>query len=128
MCLRPEFIGARPADYESPPPLWMIGKCQLDWPDGDTRNQCENPVPDSSLQSIVPVTDHETGLPYRNIFCLICNQISSTYIEKWGMKLVCDVPLQLPEKEILDKLKSHNCSIIFQEPRNSNVELCFLPP
>ena len=114
VCVKPEYIWNKPKSYRSPTETWLIGKCDPGASNDENRKKCENPEPDSSLQSLVPVTDIDRNEHYRNIFCAACNYHHKTSdLRSWKIRLQCDDEVELPEQDT-KVLESKYCSIAFE--------------
>ena len=99
------------------PSVFMVSKCPSSY-DGDyTRASCENPGPELSLDTVLPVTDY--GQHYRNIYCARCNGImDGDALPRWGLKLHCMQYLKLKEYDLLQNIARHRCNILFMPPPN----------
>ncbi|XP_078679466.1 uncharacterized protein LOC144915098 [Branchiostoma floridae x Branchiostoma belcheri] len=74
------------------PSFWLVADCPDQWADDFTRDQCLKQV-DPSLPSDVvyrmPVKDVATEIPYRNIFCALCNDVTMTNVSVFNSVLMC---------------------------------------
>ncbi|XP_078603922.1 uncharacterized protein LOC144877752 [Branchiostoma floridae x Branchiostoma japonicum] len=87
--------------------FWMVADCPDDWTDDVTRDQClkdADPFNPNHLVYRVPVYVEESSIriqnisnvvPYRNIFCAICNNVSSTDVTMWDSYFQCSGLLNL---------------------------------
>lgn len=95
----PDYSPFVPAQCESVPtynePLCMVSKCSEFWPAlSSVRIFCEN-VRHDAIFSDVPVTDVDSGITYRNIFCAECNMVLR--YELWTKIVECDYLMPKPE-------------------------------
>ena len=119
-CITPEFVTRPPANYTSPPPLWMVTQCDHG-NDQATKEMCENVKTPTPLEYTIPVTDLETGVIYRNTFCAKCNGIVNKNLLLWDMSIECDESLQLPDRNIITQMEGQNCSAVFEPLINEAV-------
>ncbi|XP_078620270.1 uncharacterized protein LOC144887143 [Branchiostoma floridae x Branchiostoma japonicum] len=86
---------------------WMIADCPDGWTDDVTRDQClkqADPFNPGDLVYRMPVVDTSTlvgsglgsgAVPYRNIFCAMCNNVSLTEVAMWEAVVECSGLLNL---------------------------------
>ncbi|XP_035679390.1 uncharacterized protein LOC118417781 [Branchiostoma floridae] len=75
----------------------MVADCPDEWTDDVTRDKClkqVDPFNPSELFHRMPVED-ASKIPYRNIFCAICNNVSLTETITWESKVECTGMLDL---------------------------------
>ncbi|XP_066269404.1 uncharacterized protein [Branchiostoma lanceolatum] len=71
---------------------WLVGDCPDDWADDVTRQQCIKDVDSfnpSDLTYRMPVQEVSTSVPYKNIFCAFCNNISLADVVAWDSTVEC---------------------------------------
>ncbi|XP_078621299.1 uncharacterized protein LOC144887773 [Branchiostoma floridae x Branchiostoma japonicum] len=76
---------------------WMVADCPDEWTDDVTRDKClkqVDPFNPSELVHRMPVED-ASKIPYRNIFCAICNNVSLTETIPWESQVECTGILEL---------------------------------
>ncbi|XP_078620802.1 uncharacterized protein LOC144887441 [Branchiostoma floridae x Branchiostoma japonicum] len=84
-------------DTEKKESYWMVVDCPDEWTDGVTRDKClkqVDPFDPSELVYRMPVED-ASKIPYRNIFCAICNNVSLTETIPWESQVECTGMLDL---------------------------------
>ncbi|XP_078578144.1 uncharacterized protein LOC144863056 [Branchiostoma floridae x Branchiostoma japonicum] len=84
---------------------WMVANCPDEWTDDVTRDQClkqADPFNPSDLVYRMPVEDNSgrvqagsNAVPYRNIFCAICNNVSLAHVSVWESQVECSGLLNL---------------------------------
>ncbi|XP_066264356.1 uncharacterized protein [Branchiostoma lanceolatum] len=84
------------------PSYWMVADCPDEWTDDFTRDQCLKQVDPFSLSDTVyriPVNDNSSyQLPYRNIFCALCNNVAMTEVLVQVSQPVCSGQLNSSEQ------------------------------
>ncbi|XP_062600030.1 uncharacterized protein LOC134261621 [Saccostrea cucullata] len=101
---------------------FMISKCSKAYNNTEIKNLCEND--NKHYLSLIPVTDKDTSVTYKNYFCFLCvvpdsNYIQNhTYLVPWTISLACpkiwnfkrEASLEL----IIQNVDSRNCQLNFQ--------------
>ncbi|XP_078594922.1 uncharacterized protein LOC144872519 [Branchiostoma floridae x Branchiostoma japonicum] len=67
---------------------WMVASCPEGYPANKVRTLCE--APDGSTDDLLleaPVVENVTGVPFRNMFCGICN--GAQYMVTWETRVLC---------------------------------------
>ncbi|XP_066271558.1 uncharacterized protein [Branchiostoma lanceolatum] len=70
-------------DWQS---YWLVADCPDEWTDDVTRGQCLQQVDTFSPSDTVyriPVVEHGSYIPYRNIFCALCNNVTVAEASFW---------------------------------------------
>ncbi|XP_078700891.1 uncharacterized protein LOC144927377 [Branchiostoma floridae x Branchiostoma belcheri] len=78
--------------YDKGRSYWLVADCPDDWMDDATRDQClkqTDPYNPADLVYRMPVQDSSTSISYRNIFCALCNNVSTEEFITWNFKPVC---------------------------------------
>jgi hypothetical protein len=72
--------------------VWMIQKCPLNWPSGNTKFDCENPPNNFSFPVVkyLPVVG-ENNITYRNKYCAVCHGI--TRYSSWNIQILTYITL-----------------------------------
>ena len=66
----------------------LISVCNSSSPDPTIRELCENPNVDAYLDTLFPVIDASSQLPYRNQYCAMCNEYAELdKISRWDMDI-----------------------------------------
>ncbi len=73
--------------------LWIVTRCQPNWPDDIFRTKCEAPldnldISSPDLYSYLPVLGHD-NTTFRNMYCAICNGVRK--LEPWPLYTVTRV-------------------------------------
>ena len=75
-CVLPQYLANEQSDfYGEGKYCWMITRCGPDYPNDKNRDLCENPGLDGTPESLVPITDPQSHVRYRNIYCYYCNRV-----------------------------------------------------
>ncbi|XP_035660817.1 uncharacterized protein LOC118405426 [Branchiostoma floridae] len=93
----PGFSRGFTRENENKESYWMVADCPGEWTDDVTRDKClrqVDPFNPSELVYRMPVED-TSNVPYRNIFCAICNNVSLTETILWMSKVECTGMLAL---------------------------------
>ena len=125
-CVTPEYVVRKPKDYKSPKSEWMISRCEQVPYDAEIIEKCENPEFDTSLKSLIPVTDTTSHIIYRNVFCTQCNTVTGATFKSWGVKIGCDGNFA-PAKNMLDEMYKAQCTINFIRVDNTLLRHCDKP-
>ena len=97
----------------------MVAKCAEENLDDPNKRYCENPGVDGDIESIVPVTDFDREIHYRNMYCAFCNgQYDTLDFGKWKLEIHCHEVIPLTVVNLLATLKDKKCNIIFRLPDN----------
>eukprot|EP00058_Branchiostoma_floridae_P021250 XP_002606740.1 hypothetical protein BRAFLDRAFT_82379 [Branchiostoma floridae] len=67
---------------------WMVASCPQGYPASKVRTLCE--APDGSTGDLLleaPVVENGTGVPFRNMFCGICN--GAQHMVTWETRVLC---------------------------------------
>ncbi|XP_078679195.1 uncharacterized protein LOC144914856 [Branchiostoma floridae x Branchiostoma belcheri] len=78
--------------YDKGRSYWLVAGCPDDWVDDVTRDQClkqTDPYNPTDLVYRMPVQDSSTSISYRNIFCALCNNVSTEEFSTWRFTPVC---------------------------------------
>ncbi|XP_066264242.1 uncharacterized protein [Branchiostoma lanceolatum] len=78
--------------YPKASSYWMVADCPDEWTDDVTRAQCVKQVDPFNPSDVVyrmPVQAASQAVPYRNIFCAICNNASLTNVAVWEGDVEC---------------------------------------
>lgn len=97
---------------------YMVSRCS----EPVFRKECEKSGP------YFPVTDTQTGITYRNIFCSLCHNISQQQLVPWTPQLNCDLKKtqtlfdnQSTYQELLKR-----CSLnFFKPPKQAKLRTCY---
>ncbi|CAH1264625.1 HGF [Branchiostoma lanceolatum] len=72
---------------------WVVAGCPDEWKDGFTRDQCLKQVGTFNPRDTVyriPVRGNDTyKIPYRNMFCALCNNVTISEASTWMPEPVC---------------------------------------
>ena len=102
----------------------MVSRCEEGWYPPEIIEKCETPVFDSSLQSLIPVTDTTTDIIYRNVFCTQCNRVNSASLKSWQVKFGCNRDLRLPTEDLQAQMYRSSCAINFIKVENTTYHEC----
>ena len=109
-------------------PVWMITKCNPEISkliDDRFTRLCNFPGQDGFLKSLVPVTDNT--FHYRNIYCSLCNGLSTSDISFWQVEFYCSDVISLTDDNLLDKVAEKKCNIFYKSPESVPLEDCGIP-
>ena len=79
-------VACRTIEALAPQPVMMVDKCLDSYSDTGIRKQCEGHDEEGLLR--VPVTDPDTRIMYRNVYCAICHGIQHATF--WLQQSMCE--------------------------------------
>ena len=70
----------------------MVSRCPLEWRTTQQNNHNAKQIAMhcSNASLFLPVTNPDTNLTFRNIYCALCNNISHNQVVLWKPQYVCD--------------------------------------
>ena len=117
--------------------IFMISTCAEDWKDEDMRSKClagsknENRTfTSANISEDIPVTflsPDESGRSYRNIYCGLCNNVSSKHLLPfWNLKFRCNIkpPSDYNATQALDFMLKYCPRRSFEPQKGFKIRTC----
>ena len=115
VCVKTSIWNHEGLDVDTPH-VAMIETCPLNVVQA-VNSKCAFSVDMKNKLQNVPVTSRKTGLTYRNIHCLRCNEESGVKIEPWDIEIQCqefaDFNFLSSYEEVIEQAERGRCNISY---------------
>ena len=132
-CVLPQFL-TEETNYPYAPDVesyWMETSCPKETighlPMDNLQDLCENPGNYNFLEAHLPVSEADTRVHYRNVFCAFCWNVSPMQLKTWLLEVHCHKQLDVSDRNILLETRNEKCNIFFKPPYYYDQNMCTFP-